>query len=145
MQFVLTGFTPDTGFRVFNFEGIAEDRSRIGFTVRTDLALTRKYGIQMQDLPLLCRGLLERRDENETGRALIFYGSGNAPARRPLRSGEGCRPEEESRAPPSHQQRGNRLADAWSGRRAAFQSADAPGSQKQFGITIAPLTGGIGK
>ena len=59
MQFVLAGFTPDTGFRIFNFEGIGEDRSRIEFTVRTDLALTRKYGIQMQDLPLLCRGLLD--------------------------------------------------------------------------------------
>ncbi len=72
MQFVLTGFTPETGFRVFAFDGIAEDRSRLPFTVRTDLALTRKYGIQMQDLPLLCRGLLERRDENEPGRELIY-------------------------------------------------------------------------
>ncbi len=72
MQFVLTGFTPDTGFRVFTFDGIADDRSRVGFTVRTDLALIRRYGIQVQDLPLLCRGLLERRDENEPGRTLIY-------------------------------------------------------------------------
>jgi hypothetical protein len=72
MQFVLTGFTPDTGFRIFNFEGIGEDRSRIEFTVRTDLALTRKYGIQMQDLPLLCRGLLDRLDENEAQRHFVF-------------------------------------------------------------------------
>ena len=71
MQFVLTGFTPDIGFRVFAFDGIAEDRSRTGFTVRTDLALIRKYGIQMQDLPLLCRGVLERRDES-AGHELIF-------------------------------------------------------------------------
>lgn len=42
MQFVLTGFIPDTGFRVFAFDGIAEDRSRTGFTVRTDLALIRR-------------------------------------------------------------------------------------------------------
>ena len=72
MQFVLTGFTPDTGFRIFKFEGISDDRSRIEFTVRTDLALTRKYGIQMQDLPLLCRGLLDRLDENEPGRHFVF-------------------------------------------------------------------------
>jgi hypothetical protein len=72
MQFVLTGFIPDTGFRVFTFEGIAEDRSRIAFTVRTDLALIRRYGIQMQDLPLLCRGLLERRGQSEPGRALVY-------------------------------------------------------------------------
>ena len=72
MQFVLTGFTPDTGFRIFKFEGIGEDRSRIEFTVRTDLALTRKYGIQMQDLPLLCRGLLDRLDDNEARRHFVF-------------------------------------------------------------------------
>jgi hypothetical protein len=72
MQFVLTGFVPDTGFRVFAFDGIAEDRSRTGFTVRADLALLRQYGIQMQDLPLLCRGLLERRDESEAGHELIY-------------------------------------------------------------------------
>jgi hypothetical protein len=72
MQFVLTGFTPDTGFRVFAFEGIAEDRSRTGFTVRTDLALIRRYGIQVQDLPLLCRGLLERRDETGGEHTFVY-------------------------------------------------------------------------
>ena len=72
MQFVLTGFTPDTGFRIFTFEGIGEDRSRTQFTVRIDLALTRKYGIQMQDLPLLCRGLLDRLDEGEARRLFVF-------------------------------------------------------------------------
>ncbi len=72
MQFVLAGFTPDTGFRIFKFEGIGDDRSRTEFTVRADLALSRKYGIQMQDLPLLCRGLLDRLDENEPGRHFVF-------------------------------------------------------------------------
>jgi hypothetical protein len=61
MQFILTGFTQDAGFRVFAFEGIAADRSRTEFTVRTDLSLVRRYGIQMQDLPLLCRTVLEER------------------------------------------------------------------------------------
>jgi hypothetical protein len=40
--------------------------------VRTDLDLIRKYGIRVQELPLLCRGFLERRDEAEQGRAWIF-------------------------------------------------------------------------
>jgi hypothetical protein len=62
MQFVLTGFTQDTGFRVFAFEGIAGDRTRTAFTVRTDLALIRRYGIRVQELPLLCRRLLEQRE-----------------------------------------------------------------------------------
>jgi hypothetical protein len=62
MQFLLTGFTPGTEFRVFAFQGIEADRTRTEFTVRTDLSLIRRYGIRMQELPLLCRGLLERKD-----------------------------------------------------------------------------------
>ncbi len=72
MQFILTGFTPDTGFRVFAFQGIHADKTRTTFTVRADLDLIRKYGIRVQELPLLCRGLLERRDEGATVRALSF-------------------------------------------------------------------------
>lgn len=72
MQFVLTGFAPDTGFRLFTFHGIGADRSRTKFTVRADLALIQRYGIRVQELPLLCRGLLERREESEAGRALTF-------------------------------------------------------------------------
>ena len=72
MQFILTGFTQDTGFRVFAFERIGADRTRTAFTVRTDLDLIRKYGIRVQELPLLCRALLERRDEAELERTWIF-------------------------------------------------------------------------
>lgn len=63
MQFILTGFTQDTGFRVFAFEGVAIGQIRTVFTVRADLALSRRYGIAMQELPLLCRSLLDRQDE----------------------------------------------------------------------------------
>jgi hypothetical protein len=62
MQFVLTGFTQDIGFRVFAFERMGVDRVRTKMTVRADLALIRRYGIQVQELPLLCRNLLERTD-----------------------------------------------------------------------------------
>lgn len=72
MQFVLTGFTPDTGFRVFAFQGVGADRTRTEFTVRADLDLSRRYGIRVQELPLLCRGLLERRDEGEQEHTLTF-------------------------------------------------------------------------
>lgn len=71
MQFILTGFIQDAGFRVFAFEGIAPDRSRTEFTVRTDLSLIRRYGIQVQDLPLLCRAVLE--DLGETGRPQALH------------------------------------------------------------------------
>src|SRR5580658_91337 len=71
MQFILTGFTQDREFRVFAFEGIAADRVRTPFTVKADLALSRTYGIRLQELPLMCRGILEQREEGpEEGAAV---------------------------------------------------------------------------
>jgi len=61
MQYVLTGFTNDMGFRVFAFDGVGDDRVRTEYLVRADLTLVRKYGIKLQELPLLCRGILEQR------------------------------------------------------------------------------------
>lgn len=74
MYFVLNGFTADMGSRVFVFEGIQADRSRshIPLTVTVDLALARKYGIRLQDLPLLCRSVLERGHEDDTKRAYTY-------------------------------------------------------------------------
>lgn len=72
MQFVLTGFSQDLGCRVFTFDGVAADRIRTAFTVRADMALIRRYGIQIQELPLLCRSVLERRDEASEVQAFIF-------------------------------------------------------------------------
>ena len=72
MQFVLTGFTQDMGFRVFAFERVGDDRVRTPFTVRADLTLIRRYEIRVQELPLLCRGLLERRDETPEMRTFTF-------------------------------------------------------------------------
>jgi hypothetical protein len=39
--------------------------TRTHFVVRADLELMRKYEIRVQELPLLCRRLLERRDQEE--------------------------------------------------------------------------------
>jgi hypothetical protein len=81
MQFTLTGFTQEEGSRVFAYEGTGDDRVRIKFTVRADLALSRKYGIRLQELPLMCLGILERSSEadeasvtepNHTPRAITF-------------------------------------------------------------------------
>jgi len=71
-HFVLTGFSQETGFRVFRFTLAGPGIPRVEFTVRADLSLLRRYSIPVQDLPLLCRGLLERRDELDESRALIF-------------------------------------------------------------------------
>ncbi len=59
MQFSLTGFSQVDGSRVFAFEGMASDRSRHPFTVQANLALARQYQIPLQDLPLLCRSMLD--------------------------------------------------------------------------------------
>lgn len=72
MQYILTGFTHDTGCRVFAFEAVGKDRVRGQYSVRADLALIRKYGIPVQELPLLCRGVLERRDEQGDQQAFIY-------------------------------------------------------------------------
>jgi len=71
MQFILTGFTQDAGFRVFAFEGIEIPQTprvtqmRPEYSVRADIGLIRRYGIRVQELPLLCRGLLDRLDVGE--------------------------------------------------------------------------------
>ena len=72
MQFVLMGFGEDPVFRVFKFEGVAEDRSRTEFTVKADPVLARQHGIRLQELPLLCRALLEQRFETATKHMLIY-------------------------------------------------------------------------
>jgi hypothetical protein len=72
MQYILTGFTHNMGFREFAFEGVGEDRVRTAYRVRADLGLIKRYGIRMQELPLLCRGILERRTESEPQRAFTY-------------------------------------------------------------------------
>lgn len=67
-HFVLTGFSQQSDFRLFAFESVAKDHSRTPFTVRADLKLARRYGIHLQDLPMLCQDLLAR-----------FLGSGLGP------------------------------------------------------------------
>ena len=72
MQFILKGFDQDITFRTFAFQGIAVDRTRAEFTVKVELALMRKYLIRVQELPLLCRQLLERGEDNSQTHTLIF-------------------------------------------------------------------------
>jgi hypothetical protein len=60
MEFVMVGFREEQGARRFTFEGIAGDRTRKQYTVSADLGMLRKYNIPVQELPLLCRRLLER-------------------------------------------------------------------------------------
>jgi len=72
MDYVFTGFRQDNSVRQYSFEGIDADRKRTAFTVGADLALIRKYDIRVQELPLLCRAVLERRIAGEPRRSLTF-------------------------------------------------------------------------
>jgi hypothetical protein len=67
MGFILTGFTQEMGVRVFTFERVGADRQRTTHCVKADLALIRRYAIPVQELPLLCRNLLEHDDSHESG------------------------------------------------------------------------------
>lgn len=64
VDFILMGFDQEAGVRRYAFHRIA-DATRTDITVGVDLALLPVYGIRIQELPLLCRELLERRFESD--------------------------------------------------------------------------------
>jgi hypothetical protein len=64
-HFILKGFSQAMEFRVFEFDGLMANSVRAAFTVKIDTALARKYGIRLQELPLLCRGVLDQYQEGE--------------------------------------------------------------------------------
>jgi hypothetical protein len=70
-QFFLTGFTQAAGIRIYAFQGRV-DASRMDYTVEVDLALIPGYGIRIQDLPLLCRELLQQQEQPDEVSAVVF-------------------------------------------------------------------------
>jgi hypothetical protein len=112
MQFVLTGFTQDMGFRVFAFERVGDDRVRTKCTVRTDLALARRYGIQIQELPLLCRGLLDRGEE---GAGIPFLTFTEEDLRACAQERAAAREAAAARKKAPHKPSGENLGAAWRG------------------------------
>ena len=112
MQYVLTGFKQEMGFRVFAFARVDADRTRTEYTVRADLAMSRRYAIPMQELPLLCRNLLARREDLQDASAITFgedemcqYASNCATARQAAK---------DKRKPP-HRPVSANLGAAWRG------------------------------
>jgi hypothetical protein len=71
-NFFFIGFTQNSGDRTFAFEEVCADRSRRRFEVLAATRLAASYGIRIQDLPLLCRNMLERLEETDTRRSLQF-------------------------------------------------------------------------
>jgi hypothetical protein len=70
-QFLITGFTQNAGIRIYAFEARVDAR-RAHYTVEVNLALIPGYGIRIQDLPLLCRELLQQRTEPDEISAVVF-------------------------------------------------------------------------
>src|SRR5579864_9408464 len=71
IEFVLAGFRQDNNIRRYSFQGIGVDRKGTEFTVGAELAQENKYRIPLQELPLLCRHVLEGYGSGQT-RALMF-------------------------------------------------------------------------
>jgi hypothetical protein len=72
VEFFLTGFQQDANIRRYAFERTGDGRANTRFTVGVDLATVRRYGIPLQELPLLCRRLLEDRNAPTQAAALTF-------------------------------------------------------------------------
>ena len=70
-QFFLTGFTQAAAIRIYAFQGRV-DASRMDYTVEVDLALIPGYGIRIQELPLLCRELLQQQTQPDEKSAVVF-------------------------------------------------------------------------
>jgi hypothetical protein len=71
MLFVLMGFDQEAGVRQYAFQRVVNG-ARTDFTVGVDMALIPGSGIGIQDLPLLCREILEHAAEGEGLRALTL-------------------------------------------------------------------------
>lgn len=71
MEFILMGFDQWASTREFRFEIIKADRCRTPVVVVADLSLAREHNIQLQDLPLLCRELLEHSEAGALSSGIV--------------------------------------------------------------------------
>jgi hypothetical protein len=70
VQFTLAGFSQVGDIRHFTFERVTADRTHIQYTVDADLGELRTFRIALQELPLMCRRLLEALPEDTGPRRL---------------------------------------------------------------------------
>jgi hypothetical protein len=70
VNFVFTGFRQDDSVRHYVFQSVTRPSEK--FTVGADLNLVRKHNIPLQELPLLCRRLLEAEDAPRKSPSLVF-------------------------------------------------------------------------
>jgi len=141
MQFTLTGFTQQGEFRVFTFENAGAKNARTEFSVRANLSLIRKYAIQLQELPLLCRSLLERLLSSEVAHAFTFteeemaaHATNAATAKR----------EAAARRKPPRRPANTNLGSAWRDERGAGLPAQTSPTQT-FSAHVTRPTGMVAK
>jgi hypothetical protein len=93
LPYVLTGFTHEAGFRVFAFKRMLPDRTWLACSVKADLALARVHGIHLQELPLMCRELLQTDDERTIAENMTFTDQDmrNSVLQRPAPRGYGAK------------------------------------------------------
>lgn len=72
MNYVFVGFKQKDSIRYLSFQGIGEDNVRTDFVVKADISMFRRYSGTIQELPLLCRRLLESRQPDEQSGSVVF-------------------------------------------------------------------------
>ena len=137
MQFILTGFTQDLTFRVFAFERMGSDKVRTKMAVRADLALVRRYGIQMQELPLLCRNLLERSDNSAEMHTLTFSEDDMCLHAKDRASAKEAAAQ---RRKPARRTPSENLGAAWRGHNTIQPTRAPDGAENNHGQTITKTT-----
>ena len=70
-QFFLTGFSQAAGIRTYAFQ-CRMDATWNAYTVEVDLALIPGFGIRIQELPLLCRELLQQQSQPVEKSAVVL-------------------------------------------------------------------------
>lgn len=71
MDYVFIGFRQTDGVRHYGFQGVAAGQPRTRVIIDADVNLLRKHSIALQDVPLMCRRLLESSD-GSGDRRLLF-------------------------------------------------------------------------
>ena len=79
VEIVLTGFSQENNIRRYTFQALPAGNQRSApaspkkeWTVSADLSLMRKHKIPLQELPLLCKRVVEAQAEQAKVDTLIF-------------------------------------------------------------------------
>lgn len=112
MAFTVIGFSQNGNIRQFLFERSAGHNTHTRYTVDANLVPLRTFGISVQELPLMCRRLLEALPEGDGTRALTL---GEDDMRRHAEAAEAV------------------LEQARRKRASAFNGARRPGQPSTFG------------